>query len=334
MTESAPSSKSDSSSTTFTVEKRGKRLDKVVRDRVLDLSRSEGQRLIEAGQVTVNGQPRKPAYRVEAGQEVTVVLPPEGPERPVRPEPIPLDVIYEDEHLLVVNKPDGMVVHPGPGHPDGTLVNALLAHYPPIAEAGPRDRAGIVHRLDQETSGALVVAKRGSILEALQRQFRNREVEKTYLALVNGQVKPPEGIIEVPIGRDPTDRKKMAALPEGKYARTRYRIVERFRRHTLLEVEPYTGRTHQIRVHLSWFGHPVVGDVDYGRRRQRLLKDRHFLHASCIRLIHPATGEEMAFEAPLPPDLENVLHRLRPVSAADRAADREGNRGSYTKWRS
>jgi 23S rRNA pseudouridine1911/1915/1917 synthase len=195
------------------------------------------------------------------------------------------------------------------------LVNALLAYWPPIAQAGPRDRAGIVHRLDKETSGVLVVAKRQPSLEALQQQFRNREVEKSYLALVKGRVQPSEGIIEVPVGRDPTDRTKMAALPEGKYARTQYKVVRRFRRHTLLEVYPYTGRTHQVRVHLSWLGHPVVGDANYGPRRRRLLKDRHFLHASCLRLTHPVTEEEMTFRAPLPPELGDVLRRLRPASA-------------------
>lgn len=294
-------------------------MDKVLRDRVPDLSRTQGQRLIEEGQVTVNGQTRKPAYRVEPGERVTVVLPPEEPEMALRPQPIPLDVIYEDGHLLVVNKPAGMVVHPAPGHPDGTLVNALLYHCPPIADVGPRDRAGIVHRLDKETSGALVVAKSQPVLEALQRQFRNREIEKTYLALVNGQVQPPEGIIEVPIGRDPTDRQKMAPVPEGKYARTRYRVVGRYRKHTLLEAHPYTGRTHQLRVHLSWLGHPVVGDTDYGSRRQRLLQDRHFLHASRLCFTHPIAEEKMTFQAPLPPELDALLGQLRPSSSRKRA---------------
>jgi len=295
-------------------------LDKVIRDRVPDLSRTQGQRLIDDGRVTVNGQVRKPAYRVEPGERVTITLPPEEPGFILRPQPIPLDIIFEDPHLLVVNKPASMVVHPAPGHPDGTLVNALLAHYPPIADVGPQDRAGIVHRLDKETSGALVVAKSELILEALQHQFRNREVEKTYLALVNGQVQPPRGIIEVPIGRDPTDRQRMAPVPEGKYARTRYQVVRRFRKHTLLEAHPYTGRTHQIRVHLSWLGHPVVGDADYGSRRQRLLTDRHFLHASRLRFTHPVTGEEMTFRAPLPEELDGLLRQLRPASSRKRSA--------------
>jgi 23S rRNA pseudouridine1911/1915/1917 synthase len=320
MTEQRATSQSDPSVVSFIVEERGQRLDRVVSDRIPDLSRTQGQRLIEAAQVTVNGRPRKPAYRVTPGERVTVTLPPEELEVVVLPEPIPLNIIYEDEHLIVVNKPAGMVVHPAPGHPDGTLVNALLAHSPLIAEAGRRERAGIVHRLDKETSGALVVAKDEDTLQALHEQFRNREVEKTYLALVRGRVKPPEGIIEVPIGRDPRDRQRMMALPKGRYARTRYCAVEFFHRHTLLEAHPYTGRTHQVRVHLSWLGYPVVGDTRYGRRRQRLLKDRHFLHAHRLAFTHPATGEEMTFEAALPSELDDVLRRLHPSPPQKRAS--------------
>jgi 23S rRNA pseudouridine1911/1915/1917 synthase len=204
-----------------------------------------------------------------------------------------------------------MVVHPAPGHPDGTLVNALLAHCPLIAEAGHRERAGIVHRLDKDTSGVLVVAKDENTLRALHEQFRSREVEKTYLALVRGRVQPPEGIIEVPIGRDPGDRQRMTALPEGRYARTRYRAVQFYRKHTLLEAHPYTGRTHQVRVHLSWLGHPVVGDSRYGPRGKWLLKDRHFLHAYHLGFTHPATGQDVTFEAPLPSELDDLLRRLR-----------------------
>lgn len=311
-------SQRESCSFPVAAEERGKRLDKVVRNRVPNLSRSQGQRLIAAGQVTVDGHPRKPAYRVAPGEEVTVILPPEEPRRPIVPEDIPLDVLHEDEHLLVVNKPAGLVVHPGPGHRDGTLVNALLFHYPAIEDVGPPDRAGIVHRLDQETSGVLVVAKNQAALESLQESFRNREVEKAYLALVNGRVEPDEGIIEVPIGRDPEARQKMAPLPDGKYGRTRFRIVRRYRKHTLLEVHPYTGRTHQVRVHVSWLGHPVVGDAVYGHRHQPLLEARHFLHASELTLTHPATHEEMTFEAPMPPELHEVLGRLRPGTSKRR----------------
>lgn len=312
MSESEDLSESKARVVSFVVEESDKRLDKVIRDRVSGLSRTQGQRLIEAERVTVNGHPRKPAYLVERGDLITVELPSPERARSVEPEPIPLDIIYEDQHLLVLNKPAGMVVHPAPGHPNGTLVNALLAHYPPIAHVGPTERAGIVHRLDKETSGVIVVAKEETTLEGLQEQFKNREIEKTYLALVHRRIQPPEGIIEVPIGRHSRHRQRMAAQAEGKYARTRYRAVRFFRKHTLLELHPYTGRTHQIRVHLSWLGYPVVGDPVYGRRDQRLLEDRHFLHAHQIRFVHPASGEKLAFEAPLPEDLRQVLDQLRP----------------------
>ena len=298
----------------FVVEDGNKRLDKVVRDRVTSLSRTQGQRLIEAGKVTVDGHPRKSAYRVESGDRVTVQVPPpeaKSPSQIVRPESLPLDIIYEDDYLLVLNKPAGMVVHPAPGHPDGTLVNALLAHHRPIAEVGRRDRAGIVHRLDKETSGALVVAKQEATLKALQEQFRNREVEKTYLGLVHDRIEPPEGIIEVPIGRHPRHRQRMTALAEGKYARTRYHAVEFFQKHTLLELHPYTGRTHQIRVHLAWLGYPVVGDAVYGHRDQQLLNDRHFLHAHQLGFVHPVSEEKLVFQAPLPAELEDILDQLR-----------------------
>jgi len=298
---------------TFTVEKGGLRLDKVIRDRVPDLSRTQAQRLIATNAATVGGDSHKPAYRVKLGDRVTVVLP-EEKELEVLPEPIPLDVIYEDAHLLLVNKPSGMVVHPAPGHPDGTLVNALLAHCPQIAGVGPSDRAGIVHRLDKGTSGLLIVAKNKTVLDALQKQFKQREVAKTYLSLVEGRVQPPEGIVEVPVGRDEHHRQKMAALRSGKYARTRYRVVESFADHTLLEAYPHTGRTHQVRVHLAWLGYPVVGDTVYGRRHQPLLQNRHFLHALRLCFTHPDTGKEAEFEAPLPVELTAVIEYLSPSS--------------------
>ena len=295
---------------TFTVDEGGERLDKVVSAGVPDLSRAMTQRLIKTGEVTVNGRPSKPSYRVEIGDEILVRVPAEMPE-PVLPEDIPLDIIYEDEALLVVNKPAGMVVHPALGHPSGTLVNAVLAHCPQVAEVGGIDRAGIVHRLDKDTSGLILVAKDEATRAALQRQFKRRQVVKTYLALFEGPMYPREGVIEAPVGRDKRQRKKMAVVRSGRQARTMYRAVEYFDDHTLLEVRPHTGRTHQVRVHLAWLGYPVVGDAVYGHRRQRLLRGRHFLHAARLHFTHPATGEEMEFEAPLPPELSTVLKRLR-----------------------
>jgi len=285
-------------------------LDKAIAARVEDLSRSSVQRLIKTGAVTVNGRLSKPSYSVQVGDEVIVRVPAEVPPQVV-PEDVPLDVVYEDDVLLVVNKPAGMVVHPAPGHPSGTLVNAVLARCPPIAQVGGPDRAGIVHRLDKDTSGLILVAKDEATRADLQRQFKRRQIGKVYLALVEDHVQPREGIIEVPIGRHKKDRKKMAVVRNGRRARTMYRAVEFFGRHTLLEVRPQTGRTHQVRVHLAWLGYPIVGDAVYGYRRQQLLRGRHFLHAARLRCTHPATGEEVTFKAPLPPELADVLRRLR-----------------------
>jgi 23S rRNA pseudouridine1911/1915/1917 synthase len=294
----------------FTVEQGDERLDKVVSIRVQDLSRQVAKRLIKSGEITVNDRPSRPSYRVQVDDEIVVRLPVELPE-PVLPEAIPLNVIYEDDAFLVVDKPAGMVVHPALGHPSGTLVNALLAHCPQVAQAGGPDRAGIVHRLDKDTSGLILAAKDEATRAALQRQFKRRQVAKTYLALVEDHVHPREGIIDAPIGRNKRQRKQMAVVRSGRPAQTMYRVVEHLTDHTLLEVRPHTGRTHQVRVHLAWMGYPIVGDTVYGYRRQRLLQDRHFLHAARLRFSHPGTGEEVTFEAPLPPQLAAVLERLR-----------------------
>jgi len=295
---------------TFVVEEGGERLDRFLAAHLEGLSRVQVQRLIKSGAVTVDGRPSKPAYRVELGDRVEVVLP-EETEPTVRPEPIPLDILYEDEHLLAVNKPAGMVVHPAVGHTSGTLVNALLAYCPQVADVGGLERAGIVHRLDKDTSGLLLVAKDPGTHAALQRQFKHRQVRKTYLALVEGQVQPREGVIEAPVGRDQQARKRMAVTRTGRPAVTQYRAVEYFHRYTLLQVRPHTGRTHQVRVHLAWLGYPVVGDRIYGRRRQTLLPGRHFLHAQELTFTHPVTEEKMTLAAPLPPELKAVLAQLR-----------------------
>jgi 23S rRNA pseudouridine1911/1915/1917 synthase len=294
----------------FIAESSDKRLDKVISTHVPDLSRALAQRLIKDGAATVNGHPSKPSYRVQTGDEIVVHVPIELPEQ-VLPEDIPLDIIYEDDVLLAIDKPAGMVVHPGAGHTSGTLVNAVLAHCPQITDVGGADRAGIVHRLDKDTSGLLLVAKDDATHAALQRQFKRRQVTKTYLALVEDHVHPREGIIEAPIGRDKRQRKKMAVVRSGREAQTTYRAIEYFANHTLLEIRPHTGRTHQVRVHLAWLGYPIVGDAVYGHRRQRLLRSRHFLHAARLRFTHPATGEEIELEAPLPSKLVNVLDQLR-----------------------
>ncbi len=294
----------------FIVERGGERLDQVIAAHVPELSRAMAQRLIKDGAATVNGRPSKPGYRVQAGDSIVVHIPNELP-APIAAEAIPLDIVYEDEAMLVVDKPAGMVVHPSPGHTSGTLVNALLARYPHIGDVGGADRGGIVHRLDKGTSGLLVVAKNEEAHAALRRQFKRHQVSKTYLALVEGRVRPAEGIIEAPMGRDKRQPTRMAVVHGGREARTTYRAIEYFDEHTLLEVYPQTGRTHQIRVHLAWMGYPVVGDAMYGRRHQQLLQGRHFLHAARLRLTHPIGGREIEFESRLPPELTAVLKRLR-----------------------
>ncbi|MCP4542828.1 MAG: RluA family pseudouridine synthase [Chloroflexi bacterium] len=294
----------------FVVEDGGERLDQVLAARLPSVSRAQAQRLVKAGEATVNGRPSKPSYRVQVGDEISARLPVEVPEM-VLPEDISLDVIYEDDILLVVNKPAGMVVHPALGHSSGTLVNAVLAHCPQVAQVGGPDRAGIVHRLDKDTSGLIIVAKDDATRAALQRQFKRRQVTKTYLALVEDHMHPREGVIDAPIGRDKRQRKKMAVVRSGRPARTMYRAAEYLAGYTLLEVRPHTGRTHQIRVHLSWMGYPIVGDAVYGYRRQRLLTHRHFLHATQLRFTHPGTGADVDLQAPLPPKLASLLDRLR-----------------------
>jgi len=293
------------------------RLDRFLADRVAGLSRSAAQRLIAEGQVTVNGEPVKAGYRVRPGDVVAISLPTGEPQAPTA-EAIPLAVVYEDEWLLVVDKPAGMVVHPAPGHTTGTLVNALLAHCPALATSG-QERPGIVHRLDRDTSGLLLVAKEEQVRRALQRQFKTRQVRKVYLALLDGLLQPVRGRIEAPLGRDPRHRQRFAVLPDGREAVTDYRVLEQFAHpsgpaagdYTLVEAEPKTGRTHQIRVHLAAIGHPVVGDRVYGRRRTHLPLSRQFLHAWRLEFVHPHSGQRLEFETPLPAELSAVLELLR-----------------------
>jgi 23S rRNA pseudouridine1911/1915/1917 synthase len=293
------------------------RLDRLLAQQVPELSRSAARRLIDDGQVTVNGEPAKASYRVRPGDLVVALLPAKEATELVA-EAIPLNIVYEDKNLLVVDKPAGMVVHPAPGHPAGTLVNALLAHCPELATSGD-GRPGIVHRLDRDTSGLILVAKNEKTRRALQRQFKDRQVLKAYLALLDGHLQPAWGRIEAPVGRDPHHRQRMAVLAGGREAVTEYHVLEQFSRqsgpaagdYTLAEAEPKTGRTHQIRVHFSSIGHPVVGDTVYGRRRSHLPVARQFLHARRLAFKHPATGQRTEFEAPLPDDLAEVLALLR-----------------------
>ncbi len=293
------------------------RLDRFLADQVPELSRSAAQRLIDQGQVTVNGEPTRPSYRLRPGEVVVALLPAEEPQA-LLPEAIPLNIVYEDQALLVVDKPAGLVVHPAPGHPGGTLVNALLAHSPGLAD-GAGERPGIVHRLDRDTSGLILVARSEKVRRALQRQFQARQVHKAYLALLDGHLQPAWGRIEAPLGRDPHHRQRMAVLPGGRDAITEYHVLQQFAQavgpaagdYTLVEAEPLTGRTHQIRVHFASIGHPVVGDANYGRRKRHLLVPRQFLHAWRLGFKHPLTGERLLLESPLPEDLASVLDLLK-----------------------
>ncbi|MCL4300219.1 MAG: RluA family pseudouridine synthase [Anaerolineae bacterium] len=291
------------------------RLDQWLAQSIPQLSRSQLQKLIRQGQVLVAGQPARPSAALQPGDVVTVHLPAPEPAA-LQPETTPLDVVYEDDDLVVINKPAGMVVHPAQGHTSGTLVNALLARYPDLAvlaedDSGAADRPGIVHRLDRDTSGLMIVARTPAALRRLQQQFKARTVEKIYLALVFGRPEAAEGIIDVPLGRDPRFRQKIAPRADGKPARTHYRVIEDFGAYSLLEIGLETGRTHQIRVHLAWLKCPVVGDTVYGRKKNALGLKRQFLHAWRLAFQHPRTGETIQLEAPLDPHSQAVLGQLR-----------------------
>jgi 23S rRNA pseudouridine1911/1915/1917 synthase len=292
------------------VDSSGSRLDRYVSMHLPDLSRAAVQRLIDDAQVLVDGVARKASYRVQAGETITVRVPPPEPATP-RAEAIPLDILYEDADLLAVNKPAGMVVHPAAGHLDGTLVNAVLAHCPHLSVGGV-ERPGIVHRLDSDTSGIIVVAKNDATMRDLQAQFKSRRVHKTYLALVEGHIKPPRGKIDAPIGRDPKHRQKMAVVTRGKTRAsvTIYRALATLGSYTLVEAEPQTGRTHQIRVHLAFLGFPVVADAIYGKRNNALGLARQFLHAWKLTFTLPRDGRAVSFIAPLPEDLRAALRAL------------------------
>jgi 23S rRNA pseudouridine1911/1915/1917 synthase len=312
----------------------GERLDKWLAGQLPEHSRAEIQRWIADDLVTAQDRPLKASYRVTAGDEVTVVVPPVE-DYAVEPEAIPLEIVFEDADLLVIDKPAGMVVHPAAGNWHGTLVNAVLYHCPDLEGVGGAHRPGIVHRLDKDTSGLILVAKNDAAHRALQAQFKARTVQKTYLALVHGWLRPERGAvrgeINAPIGRDPRNRQRMAvvSLSQGRAAVTQYEVRQYLEqvvgnsggsgasdsRYTLVACHPLTGRTHQIRVHLAHIRHPIVGDALYGGgRRASLACPRQFLHAERIRFILPATGQEVEFAAQLPADLKAVLDGLQDSS--------------------
>ncbi len=291
----------------------GNRLDKFLVEKLPQFTRSRLQDLIANGFVTISGTPAKKAGQsLEAGQEIVIRIPP-----PVStdliPEKIPLEVIFENNDLLVINKPAGMVVHPSAGHLSGTLVNAVLGHDPDIEGIGGEERPGVVHRLDRGTSGLIVMAKNDESLHWLQDQFRMRQAEKTYIALVDGRPPTPAGRIEAPIGRDPGHRKKMAVRPadKGREAVSEYKTLEEFQQHTLLEFHPLTGRTHQVRLHCAFLGCPIAGDTLYGRKRSSIDLDRHFLHALRLKFKLPGEDNARVFEAPLAKELMITLEKIR-----------------------
>jgi len=295
----------------------GTRLDVYLASQFAGWSRARLQRLIENEDVLVNGKAAKPSYKLRAADEIEVELI-APPADFFAPENIPIEIVYEDDTLAVVNKPAGLVVHPAAGTPSGTLANALAYHFQQLPERGAGVRPGIVHRLDRDTSGLLVVAKTDAALENLSDQFRDRTVLKSYVALVHGRVAANSGKIDQPLARDPSNRTRMAVVRGGRNALTLYRVRRAFERFTLLDVELKTGRTHQIRVHLAWLKHPVVGDETYGGGRDNTIQDlqlrarirnlkRQFLHAEKLGFTHPETHEFLKFESPLPHELSGLL---------------------------
>jgi 23S rRNA pseudouridine1911/1915/1917 synthase len=308
------------------IDRPGQRLDQWLAQAVPQLSRSQVQKLIRQEQVLLNGRPVRSSVVGQPGQFVTLYLPAPEPALP-QPEALSLEVVYEDDDLVVINKPPGLVVHPALGHTGGTLVNALLARYADLAEmTAPQtsgffetaevlaaNRPGIVHRLDRDTSGLMVVARTPAALHHLQRQFKTHRVKKTYLALVFGCPPAPEGLIDVPLGRDLHHRQKFAPRADGKPARTHYRLIQNVGQYSLLTIGLETGRTHQIRVHLAWLKCPVVGDTVYGRPKNSLGLTRQFLHAWQLAFQHPRTGQMLQLEAPLPSDLLDILKKINIV---------------------
>ena len=286
------------------------RLDAYISSKVTNLSRTNVQRLIEEGNILVNGQKKKISYKVQIGDNIEINIP-EAKETSIKAENIPVEVVYEDNDIIVVNKPKGMVVHPANGNPDGTLVNAIMAMCKgSLSGIGGEIRPGIVHRLDKDTSGLLIVAKNDLAHINMSNQIKDRQVKKIYIALVKGNINENEATINMPIGRSTKDRKKMAVRKEGKEAVTHFKVLKRYKDYTLLKVKIDTGRTHQIRVHMAEIGHPVVGDMVYSKGKNEFGVEGQMLHAQSLDFKHPITGKEMHLEAKLPEYFEKVLEKL------------------------
>ena len=289
------------------------RLDMYIAQKNDKLSRSMIQKLIEDGEILVNGQTKKISYKIHNGDEIEINIP-EPKETNIKPQNIPVEVIYEDSDIIVVNKPKGMVVHPANGNPDGTLVNAILALCKDnLSGIGGEIRPGIVHRLDKDTSGLLIIAKNDLAHKNISEQIKNRQVKKIYIALVKGNVAEDEATIDMPIGRSTKDRKKMAVRKDGKTAITHFKVLKRYNKYTLLEIKIDTGRTHQIRVHMAEIGHPVVGDMVYSSGKNEFGIEGQMLHAKSLSFRHPVTGKEMHLEADLPQYFVDVLNKLQEL---------------------
>ena len=289
------------------VEQAGERLD-VFCARAGDMTRSAAQRMIAEGDIRLNGGPAKANQKLKINDKVTVLLRPAA-EVDIVPEDIPIDIVYEDNDIAVIDKPKGMVVHPAPGNPSGTLVNALMYHLSGLSGIGGELRPGIVHRIDKLTSGLIVVAKNDMAHTSLAAQLKEHSARRTYIAIVDGNIKEDSGTIDAPIGRHPVDRKRMAVVKDGREAVTHWRVLERYGVYTLVEARLETGRTHQIRVHMAHIKHPVAGDVVYGSAKPRLGLEGQALHAARLELTHPATGERMTFKAKVPEYFASALKK-------------------------
>lgn len=297
----------------FTVlsEEAGQRIDVYISEKIEDMSRSHVQKLIDENNIYVNNKATKSNYKVRALDIIRVVIP-EPVKLDLVPENIDIEILFEDEDVIVVNKPQGMVVHPAVGNYKGTLVNALLGRCSNLSSINGVIRPGIVHRIDKDTTGVLVIAKNDNSHKKLAEQIKNHSVKRVYVALVEGIIKDEKGTIDIPIGRHPVERKKMAVVSRnGRKAITHYKVIERYRENTLIEARLETGRTHQIRVHMAYIGHPLVGDPVYGYKRQKYKLKGQALHAKTLGFIHPTSGEYMEFTAPMPEYFESLLNKLK-----------------------
>lgn len=300
---------------TIIVEQEKERIDKYLVNKLPEFSRMMIQKLIEQEQILVNTKPVKTSYVVQVGDVIDVAVPQAKPTH-LEPQEIPLKIVYEDQDIIVVNKEKGMVVHPAAGNPDGTLVNAIMAHCKEnLSGIGGELRPGIVHRLDKDTSGLLIIAKNDKAHIEISKQIQERKVKKTYLALVRGVIPENEATIDMPIGRSMQDRKKMAVTKKGKVAITHFKVLERFSKYTFLQIQIETGRTHQIRVHLAEIGYPVVGDMVYSNGKNEFGVEGQMLHAKSLDFLHPITREKMHLEAPLPEYFKEVLEKLENQSS-------------------